>query len=162
MIKNSLILTDDLIDPIWKNSVERWYQLDQASKALCEFTYHFKAEILEQKKLFNPDVIIFGFQNGSNSADRDFYQSGYQSPSKFVYTLPNIPPQVCQQVLGLSIPTYCLSVANLTLDNPEITKLSEILLRSQHNVLILLLAPAKNEINDCWSIKGELKSHSHE
>lgn len=103
------IYPEDIKQPEWKDLVERWYQLDQSSLVLCQAIYSWS---LAETNLKNIEAIIYLFDHGSNVADRDFTQyrdnGSAASPSKFVYTLPNIPIMVVQQMLKISVPTFCV------------------------------------------------------
>ena len=147
----------EIHDPAWKDKVERWYQLDEASRVLCEAFSRFLKTPQDLEAILACESIIYAFSSGSNWADLDFVQSGAESPSKFVYTLPNIPIQVLQQMLAMQKPTYCVYLGDI---RPE-EKLKTLQLSLMHNgkrVLVITLQPAKNTIKDCWTIEAEIKS----
>jgi len=93
-------------DPLWKDRVERWYQLDETSMAVCSALSEWN---LQQRwpKLFDQFIYISDF--GSNVADAEFVAQNPPSPSRFVYTLPSIAPAVINQFLSWSGPVYCLN-----------------------------------------------------
>lgn len=129
-------------EPSWKDKVERWYQLDEASFLLCEAISSW-----QQKDLLRPfSRVIYLSEGGSNLADADFASSVTPSPSKFVYTLPNIAPSVFIQLLGWSGPILCLS----PVDIQKSLKFSLKLAKNQkavtnQNTLILYTNPCLNE-----------------
>lgn len=90
-------------EPAWSHLVERWYQLDEVSYCFCEALHSWDG----LKDLAQPDLIILALDGASNLADHDFIQTGASSPSKFVYTLPNICAAVIFQVLQWSGKVYC-------------------------------------------------------
>lgn len=100
------------VEPAWKDLVDRWYQLDETGFALCHAIFQWRQE----KRLPEFDRLIFICSGGSNLADAAFVHSGATSPSKFVYTLPNIGPSIVCQVLGWRGPVYCFCVED---DRPQ-------------------------------------------
>ncbi len=97
-------------EPAWKDLIDRWYQLDETSFALCEAAFGWQQ--LNLLKKF--DELIFLSPGGSNLADADFVAMTPASPSKFVYTLANIAPSVLCHLLRWSGPVYCYCPGNLT------------------------------------------------
>ncbi|MFZ3231641.1 MAG: hypothetical protein WA160_15640 [Pseudobdellovibrio sp.] len=90
-------------EPTWKDKVDRWYQLDETSMALCEAVNDWVQKSIIPKF----DHLIFICASASNLADAEFVATGAISPSKFVYTLPNIGPSVVCQLLGWKGQVYC-------------------------------------------------------
>lgn len=93
-------------EPLWKDRVDRWYQLDETSMAVCSALFEWN---LQQRstQLFDQFIYISDF--GSNLADAEFVAQSPSSPSRFVYTLPSIAPAVINQFLAWSGPVYCLN-----------------------------------------------------
>jgi hypothetical protein len=93
-------------EPLWKDRVDRWYQLDETSMAVCSALFEWN---LQQRwpQLFDQLIYISDF--GSNLADAEFVAQVPPSPSRFVYTLPSIAPAVINQFLAWSGPVYCLN-----------------------------------------------------
>ncbi len=96
-------------EPEWSSKVERWYQLDEVCYSFCEAIHQFK-------DIQKPDLIILALDGASNLSDFEFVNSGATSPSKFVYTLPNICISVLLQMLNHSAKVYCFHKGKKTLD----------------------------------------------
>jgi 3-oxoacyl-(acyl-carrier-protein) synthase len=90
--------------PIWKNQVERWSQLDENTYALCSAINEWYSQNLLPKEC-NILLISIG---GSNIADYEFVKTGMISPSKFVYTLPNVALAAISQIWGWSGKAFVL------------------------------------------------------
>ena len=93
-------------EPEWKNKIDRWYQLDEISFALCEAAFAWQ----QTGNLKSFDELIFLSEGGSNLADAEFVATQPTSPSKFVYTLANIAPSVFCHFLNWSGPVFCFCV----------------------------------------------------
>lgn len=83
--------------PVWADRIERWNQLSPEGMALCE---SFNRWFYQKQMLEWPDLIVQVCPVGSYYADRDFALSGGDSPSRFVYTLANIPVGLLAQFLN--------------------------------------------------------------
>lgn len=129
-------------EPIWKDKVERWYQLDEASFILCEAVSNW-----QKSDLLKPfDRIIYLAQGASNLADADFACSSATSPAKFVYTLPNIAPSVFIQLLSWSGPVVCISPVDLEKSLKFSFNLAKIeAVKTQKSTFILYTNPSLNE-----------------
>jgi hypothetical protein len=117
---------DQLGEPVWKDEVDRWYQLDAFSKVACQGISLWNLN-LDQRK--NISGILYLFSHGSNQADFDFSRQLVSSPSKFVYTLPNISAMLVQQLLKISVTTFCIDLGikiNLV-DPTSLSKIKNIL-----------------------------------
>jgi hypothetical protein len=90
-------------EPIWKDSVERWYQLDAAAYGLCEVFTH--SHVTDRRP---PGLIVLASPGGSNHTDSLFIEGDAGSPAKFVHTLPNIRVSSLLQVMGWAGPALCL------------------------------------------------------
>ncbi|MBC7741750.1 MAG: hypothetical protein H7061_06120 [Bdellovibrionaceae bacterium] len=95
-------------EPIWKDRIDRWYQLDETSFALCDAIASWQ----EGHKLKSFDEMVFLSLNGSNLADAEFVATRPASPSKFVYTLSNIGPSVASHLLKWAGPVFCYCPAS--------------------------------------------------
>jgi hypothetical protein len=91
-------------EPAWSTRVERWYQLDAYAFALADTVAAF-----EKEGVSKPDLILLASPQASNETDHHYVQSGAQSPSKFVHTLPNIRSSSLCQMLEWSGPILCLA-----------------------------------------------------
>ncbi len=87
----------------WQERVERWYQLDDAAKILCE-TYWQKREELGA----NPDWLILASPGASNQTDHKFVSAPTPSPATFVHTLPNIRGAPLLQLMQWTGPVLCI------------------------------------------------------
>jgi hypothetical protein len=92
-------------EPIWRNRVDRWYQLDAAAFGLCEVYSRSEAE---PKSGDRPDLMILASPGSSNLADWNYARVSPASPSKFVHTLPNVRASGLLQLMGWSGPVLCL------------------------------------------------------
>lgn len=106
---NTQVQVDIRSEPLWKDRVERWTQLDEVSFALCEAISQW-----EQKDLPFPNLILLAMEGLSTRADFEFASSGAHSPAKFVYTLPNICISVLFQMLKTHTKVFCLSAGSKT------------------------------------------------
>ena len=97
------INTVNRTQPEWKDQVERWYQMDAMCFAVSQAAYEFT-----KQHPVKFDNLILGAVGGSNLADFDFVKFGSSSPSKFVYTLPNIALSTLCQSLKWSGPAQCV------------------------------------------------------
>jgi hypothetical protein len=88
-------------EPRWSSKVERWYQLDAASYGLAQ-------AYTELKFSEHPHMMILASSGASNETDFQFAQSGAQSPSKFVHTLPSVRGAPLMQLMGWFGPLLCL------------------------------------------------------
>lgn len=79
-------------EPAWKSKVERWYQIDPPSFALCE-SYWQNQDLLAEM----PDMILLNSPNASFKTDQNFCKT--LSPSKFVHTLPNVRTSALFQMI---------------------------------------------------------------
>lgn len=140
-----------MAEPAWKDLVERWYQLDQASKVLCQATY----EWMQNGATFDQaDAMVYIFDQGSNQADFEFVQSQAISPAKFVYTLPSVPVTMVQQMLKMSVATYCLHIQPGA--DQQIQDLLKALSGQHKNILIIQLQAPTMAQPSQWTVKGEL------
>ena len=87
--------------PDWSSLVDRWYQLDAHSFGLADFYWKHK-DILINK----PGIIILTSDTGSLEADLQFVK--IFSPTKFVYTLPNVRSSALCQVMNWHGPILCV------------------------------------------------------
>lgn len=108
--------TDTDITPPWSQKIERWYQLDELSFSFCEALHEWN--YLENFK--RPEIIFLAAEGASNLADLDFVNAGSQSPSKFVYTLPNIAASVVFQMLNMNGKVFCISEGEKTIAMAEV------------------------------------------
>lgn len=129
-------------EPVWKDNVERWYQLDEASFLLCEAISDW-----QKQNLLKPfDRIIYLAEGGSNLADADFVGIQIPSPAKFVYTLPNIAPSVFLQLLKWRGSVVCISPVELEKSLKFSFNLAKSLAEnSKQNTFILYSNPSLNE-----------------
>ena len=79
-------------EPGWKGQVERWYQIDPPSFALCE-SYWQNQDFLN----LEPDLILLNSPQASFKTDQLFCKT--LSPSKFVHTLPNVRTSALFQLI---------------------------------------------------------------
>jgi hypothetical protein len=79
-------------EPGWKSKVERWYQIDPPSFALCE-SYWQNQDFLKDA----PDLILLNSPQASFKTDQNFCKT--LSPSKFVHTLPNVRTSALFQLI---------------------------------------------------------------
>jgi hypothetical protein len=98
-----------MIEPSWKSLVDRWHQLDSVSYGLAEAAYR-------RKESHRFDFVILCSVGASNRADREFIESGFMSPAKFVYTLANVPLSALCQVLEWRGQTRCVVCRENELD----------------------------------------------
>lgn len=112
--------------PAWSARVDRWTQLDDACFTFCEALqqWNFLSD------LEKPEFIFVVLPNASNEADFDFVSSGAGSPSKFVFTLPNICASVLFQLIQFSGRTFCLSKGAESLEFAK-TEANEFLKRNK-------------------------------
>jgi hypothetical protein len=138
--------------PEWKDLVDRWYQLDQTSLALCQGIYNWSKV---ENRLSTTSAIIYFFDKGSELADRDFVHgiiSGLgASPSKFVYTLPNIPMMIVQQMLKISVPVFNFDQSS-KLNIKEITQ--ALSLQFNDLMIISLKNPQIKDDEQLWTVQG--------
>ena len=101
--------------PAWAQKIDRWYQLDETSFAFCEALHHWNY-LQDHPK---PQQVLLALEGASNLADfefaADFALNRAMSPSKFVYTLPNVCASVLFQLLEISAPVFCLNQGRETL-----------------------------------------------
>jgi hypothetical protein len=90
--------------PAWAEKIDRWYQLDEISFTLCEAIHAWDY----LKTFTRPDVVLIALLGASNTSDFDFASTGANSPSKFVYTLPNVCASVLFQLLKLDGKIFCM------------------------------------------------------
>ena len=101
----------EAFEPSWKNRVDRWYQLDENAFALCEALSAWELPIMLRNHNQSLSQIIYMSEGASNLADADFVNSDALSPSKFVYTLPNIAISVGLQILEWRGPVYSFCIS---------------------------------------------------
>lgn len=130
------------LEPAWKDRVDRWYQLDETSRALCDAFDNWK----QTHVLRAFDQLIFICQGGSNLADAEFVSSGAVSPSKFIYTLPNIAPSVVCQLLGWQGPVYCFCSDGSEAAFLFAKKMAQIKSAKAETTLIVHTSPSLNEM----------------
>ncbi len=147
-----------LTEPLWKDRIERWYQLDVASLVMCQAIYEW------QKNKINfilPDVIIYEFNKGSNFADHEYAKLTDPSPAKFVYTLPNIPIAAAQQLLKISVPAFCVSNLKIQM-NSKLNWLVEHLVKKYTSVLALNLIPPTTDGGQLWTVSAHIYQLCHD
>lgn len=93
------------VAPAWSSRIDRWSQLDDSCFTFCEALHTWDYLVGLEK----PQFIFIVLPNASNQADLDFVNSGAASPSKFVFTLPNICASVLFQLIPFSGRTFCIS-----------------------------------------------------
>ncbi len=91
-------------EPVWKEKVDRWYQLDAAAFGLADAAHYWK----QSGSPSRPDFVLLASHGASNDSDAKFAREGASSPSKFVHTLPNIRATAFCQVSAWSGPLLCL------------------------------------------------------
>jgi hypothetical protein len=147
----SLIDMKTIDQPAWKDLVERWYQLDQASKVLCQALYVWN----QAGAAFDQaHAIVYIFDQGSNQADFEFVQSQAISPAKFVYTLPSIPITLVQQMLKMSVSTYCLHIQPGV--DQQIQDLVKALSHQYKNILVVQLQAPLSATPDLWNVEVKM------
>ena len=90
-------------EPLWKNEVDRWYQLDAYSYGMADF---YSESGLEKRA--KPEILILASPGASNETDSSFALGGAISPGKFVHTLPNVRASSLCQVMKWNGPVLCL------------------------------------------------------
>lgn len=156
MIEFTLSLAaSEVINPAWQSQVDRWYQLDEASKTLCQMIHTWQKQ--DSRDFKQIQAVIYLFSKGSNEADKAFVKGGLISPAQFVYTLPNVPISVAQQMLGVSMTTYCFNVADVfNLSQSEafaIEKFLNLFKKRQQQAMVVF--QQKNTQKDRWDFKGQ-------
>lgn len=126
--------------PEWANQIDRWYQLDAFAYGLPEA--YFSLKRLNETP---PDLILLASAASSNETDFHFAQSGANSPSKFVHTLPNIRGSTLCQLMHWKGPLLCIQHDPTT----QITALSE---------AIDLISASRKKIW-IWSVTGNYCVH---
>ena len=96
-------------EPIWKNIIERWYQLDAFAYGLAQAYTIWKPRIHS-----SPAMILLASPQASNETDFQFARGGATSPAKFVHTLPNIRCSPLCQIMEWSGPVLCIQKDPLT------------------------------------------------
>ena len=94
-MKNSFtfnFMNQNFPEPGWKTKVERWYQIDPPSFALCE-SYWQNQDFLANP----PDMILLNSPQASFKTDQMFCKT--LSPSKFVHTRPNVRTSALFQLM---------------------------------------------------------------
>ena len=86
-------------EPAWRSKVERWYQIDPPSFALCE-SFWQNQDFLAK----SPDLILLNSPEASYKTDRQFAKT--LSPSKFVHTLPNVRSSALFQLIPWRGPLF--------------------------------------------------------
>ena len=97
------VSTNLSLEPTWSHRVERWFQLDTEGIAICKALEEW---IRRSEIYIFPDLIIHSSFSGSHLADFNFARSGADSPTKFVYTLPNVIIGVMAQFLNWQGPSF--------------------------------------------------------
>ena len=153
MFYQTALRISDIDQALWMDRVERSYQLDEASQVLCQSIFNWNSQGL---KFDETQAIIYLFDRGSNKADQDFIQSQGLSPAKFVYTLPNIPITIVQQMLKISVPTYCLTANDLDRldENQQVKELMEALVSKYEKILVIRLKAPSATAPDLWTISA--------
>lgn len=159
---STLSEVSDINKPQWAEKIERWYQLDETSKAICEALYFWKMN----ERIQSFEVLYFVSHLGSNAADIDFCRN-FPSPAKFVYTLANIGAAFACQMLNWSGPVYSICLAeDLEFDSMKIRikndsdQLLWDLIRSKNEcALVLGTSPRLNVQGErrVWAIQTEPK-----
>ena len=88
--------------PAGIEKVGHYNQLDPASLALAQLWSKHGAE------LSPPDAILLASPHASNESDFAFVKSGFQSPQKFVHTLPNVRITPFCQLMCWQGPVLCV------------------------------------------------------
>ncbi len=149
-----------LDEPKWSAFVDRWRALDQVCLDLADCSYAWNLQNLSPA---GPDAIVFQFCLGSWVSDLDFGKSvlkgGIGSPSKFIYTLPNIPLSVLLQVNGWKPRTVFvmknLSHKSMTGEgDKEFFDLNKIFLNIHSSVLFLRQIKPSTNITGTQSFEG--------
>lgn len=117
--------------PNWHQSVDRWYQLDEAAYGLVDTYFHCLSKLFSR-----PDFIILASPAASNHTDFEFVKSGAISPSLFVHTLPNIRSAPLLQAMEWTGPILCLQAGIRTLLSGCVEAI-EMAARYEQNVWIL-------------------------
>jgi len=86
--------------PEWSSLVERWYQVDTQSYGIASFYWDNK------KNLNTPNLIMLASNCACYQSDLAFIKT--LSPSKFVYTLPNVMSSTLCQVSKWNGPILCI------------------------------------------------------
>jgi len=86
-------------EPKWREQVERWYQIDAPSYALCE-SYWQNRDFLKDL----PQAVYINSPDCSFKTDQSFCKT--LSPSKFVHTLPSVRTSALFQLLMWRGPMY--------------------------------------------------------
>ena len=106
LTKSALVsCTKPTLPPVWSSRIDRWSQLDDSCFTFCEALHAWDYLVGLEK----PQFIFIVLPNASNEADLEFVNSGAASPSKFVFTLPNICASVLFQLIPFSGRTFCIS-----------------------------------------------------
>lgn len=142
-------------EPLWKDQIERWYQLDTASLVVCQAIYEWQ----NKNNFILPDVIIYEFFNGSNFADHEYAKLLDPSPAKFVYTLPNIPIATAQQLLKISVPAFCISNLENQLNSKTNWFVNQ-LVKKYKTVLTLSLKPPAQSEGQLWTVSASIYQSS--
>jgi len=96
--------------PGWSSLVDRWYQLDAPSFGLADIYWNYKNTLTNK-----PGMIILASDEGSLEIDLQFIKSF--SPSKFVYTLPNVRSSALCQVTSWHCPILCIQQTPKSLES---------------------------------------------
>ena len=91
------------IEPVWAKKVERWFQLDEVSIAICNGLYEW---LKQNEIILAPSIILNATIEGCHLADARFAMGGGESPALFVYTLPSIIVGVAAQYLSWKGPSF--------------------------------------------------------
>ena len=104
ILENTIVVDINLfVEPTWSHRLERWFQLDSEGIAICKALEEWIKGSEVNKA---PDLIIQSSFSGSHLADFNFTRSGADSPTKFVYTLPNVIIGVMAQFLNWQGPSF--------------------------------------------------------
>jgi len=82
--------------------VDHYNQLDPASLTIAQLWAS------RPEELGRPDAILLASPHASNESDYNFVKSGFQSPQKFVHTLPSVRIAPLCQLMGWQGPVLCV------------------------------------------------------
>lgn len=162
--KTFIVSCNRNLEPPWSKRLDRWFQLDEESFALCNA---LECWLNIPGVCPNPSTILHSSPQGSWQSDIDFVRSGAESPAKFVYTLPSIPMGILAQFLSYNNHPWRGSMFNFTGKNSweQLELFSECHLSNQNQFKLKEQDPTpKNQLHQtssCASDKFELTSHSN-
>jgi hypothetical protein len=134
--------------PRWAQRVDRWYQLDDASRALCEAFANFEC-------LRPPAFVVLSRPAGCREVDTVFagemaLSGGAARPALFVYTLPSVPLSPLLQMQDWCVAGYCFQNGAQTL------------LASLGHAVLQLARMASVASDSTWGLVVDLRCLGHE